>query len=159
MIARTLQTRVLALAGAGVVGAAALLSMVSRSSLSALERSIADEHERLPVSVAATLGREIADDMRLLSAAAGSAEPDAQRKALSSIVHFGRLGTDAFLVSRDGAVLMCEPSTDCAALPPATRALALRSMHAQRPMVGDFEDADGAVFAVMPFRAPETARE
>lgn len=157
MIARTLQSRVLALAGAGVVGAAALLSLVSRSSLSALERSIADEHHRLAANVAATVGREIADDMRLLSAAAGSAEPDAQRKALASIIDFGRLTTAALLLSRDGAVLMCEPSTGCAELPPATRALAQRSMQAQRPIVGGFEDSEGAVFGIMPFRSPDPA--
>lgn len=157
MIARTLQARMLALAGAGVVGAAALLSIVSRSSLAALERSIADEHERLAVNVAATLGRGIADDLRLLSAAAGSAEPEAQRKALSSIIHFGRLASAAFLISPDGAVLMCEPSTDCAPLPPEARALALRSMQTQRPMVGGFEESDGAVFGIMPFRSVDPA--
>jgi signal transduction histidine kinase len=154
MSVRTLQTRVLALAGAGVLGAAALLTLVSRSSLSSLEALIADEHYRLAATVAAELGREIADDLRLLSAAAGTDDPDAQRAALSSVVHFGRLASAAFLVSRDGGIVRCEPAADCAALPPGALSLALHAMDAQRPQVSGVETPHGPVFGFMPFRSP-----
>jgi signal transduction histidine kinase len=153
MSARTLQTRVLALAGAGVLGAALLMTLVSRSSLSSLEQSIAEEHTRLATTIAATLGREVADDLRLLSAAAATVEPDAQRIALSTVVHYGRLASSAFVVTREGEVLLCEPAAECAPLPGRARALVQRAIETQRPLVGGVEVPNGAVFGVMPFRS------
>jgi hypothetical protein len=48
----SLQTRVLALVGAGVFLAVALLSLLSRSSLLLLDREVGQEHERLAASLA-----------------------------------------------------------------------------------------------------------
>jgi signal transduction histidine kinase len=155
MSARSLQTRVLALAGAGVLGAAVLLTLVSRSSLASLEQTIAEEHERLATTIAATVGREIADDLRLLSAASATIEPDAQRAALSSVVRFGRLASAAFLVSREGDVVLCEPAPDCGLLPDSARTLAVRAMETQRPLVGGVETPGGPAFGIMPFRSQD----
>jgi signal transduction histidine kinase len=154
MSARTLQTRVLALAGAGVLGAAALLTLVSRSSLASLEQSLANEHHRLAATVAAAIGREVADDLRLLAAAAATVEPVAQRSALSSVLHYGRLSTAAFLTNAEGDVLLCEPAADCGTLPDAARELARRAIVSQRPLVGAGAP-DGTVFGIMPFRAQD----
>ncbi len=155
MSARTLQTRVLALAGAGVLGAALLMTLVSRASLSSLEQSLAAEHARLATTIAATVGREVADDLRMLSAAAATVEPDAQRAALSTVVHYGRLASAAFLVTHEGDVLLCEPSSDCEGLPDHARALVRRAIEAQRPLVGGMEVANGVVFGIMPFRSQD----
>jgi signal transduction histidine kinase len=155
MSARTLQTRVLALAGAGVLGAAFLMTLVSRSSLSSLEQSIAEEHTRLATTIAATVGREVTDDLRLLSAAAATVEPEAQRSALSAVVRYGRLASAAFVVTREGEVLLCEPAANCSALPALARALVQRAIETQRPLVGGVEVPHGAVFGVMPFRSQD----
>ncbi len=155
MSARTLQTRVLALAGAGVLGAALLMTLVSRASLSSLEATITEEHTRLATTIAATVGREVADDLRLLSAAAATVEPDAQRAALSTVMHHGRLASAAFLVTREGGVLLCEPAADCAPLPGHARALVRRAIEVQRPLVGGVEVANGAAFGILPFRSQD----
>jgi signal transduction histidine kinase len=154
MSARTLQTRVLALAGAGVLGAAALMTLVSRSSLASLERTVAEEHHRLAATIAATMGREIGDDLRLLSAASATNEPEAQRAALSSVVRFGRLASAAFLVSRAGDAVLCEPAAECGPLSESARTLARRAMDAQRPMVGG-DEAGGPVVGIIPFRSQD----
>lgn len=155
MSARTLQTRVLALAGAGVLGAALLMTLVSRASLASLEQSIADEHARLARTIAAMVGREVADDLRLLAAAAATTEPDSQRAALSTLVHHGRVASMAFLVAHDGGLLLCEPAADCAPLPAHARALVRRAIDAQRPLVGGVDAPTGAAFGVMPFRSQD----
>jgi signal transduction histidine kinase len=155
MSARTLQTRVLALAGAGVLGAAVLMTLVSRASLSSLEQSIDEEHARLATTVAAAVGREIADDLRLLSAAAATVEPEAQRSALVAVVHHGRLASSAFLTTREGDVMLCEPSAECGPLPEPARALVRQSIDAQRPMMGSAGAPNGAAFGVMPFRSQD----
>lgn len=154
MSARTLQTRVLALAGAGVLGAAVLMTLVSRSSLASLEHSLAGEHDRLAATIAATVGREIGDDLRLLSAASATVEPEAQRAALTSVVRFGRLAAAAFLLSRAGEVVLCEPAAECLPLSAADAALARRAMDTQRPLVG--ADAAGApIVGIIPFRSQD----
>jgi signal transduction histidine kinase len=155
MSARTLQTRVLALAGAGVLGAAMLMTLVSRASLSSLEQSIEEEHARLATTVAAAVGREVADDLRLLSAAAATVEPEAQRTALAIVVHHGRLASSAFLATREGTMVLCEPSAECGPLPDSARALVRQSLEAQRPIVGGADAPDGAAFGVMPFRSQD----
>jgi signal transduction histidine kinase len=155
MSARTLQTRVLALAGAGVLGAALLMTLVSRASLASLERSIQDEHARLATTVAAAVGREVADDLRLLSAAAATVEPEAQRSALATVVHHGRLTGSAFLTTREGDVVLCEPAAECGPLPDSGRALVRQAIDAQRPVVGGVDAPNGAVFGVMPFRSQD----
>ncbi len=154
MSARTLQTRVLALAGAGVLGATVLMTLVSRSSLASLEHTLAEEHDRLATTIAATVAREIGDDLRLLSAASATIEPEAQRAALAAVVRFGRLASTAFLLSQAGEVVLCEPAADCPPLPEAAGALARRAMDAQRPLAGT-DAAGGPVVAIMPFRSQD----
>jgi signal transduction histidine kinase len=153
MSARTLQTRVLVLAGAGVLGAAILMTLLSRASLSSLEQSIEEEHARLATTIAAAVGREVADDLRLLSAAAATVEAEAQRGALVTVVHHGRLASFAFLATREGDLVLCEPAADCEPLPESARRLVRHAIEAQRPVVGGVDAPTGAAYGVMPFRS------
>jgi hypothetical protein len=79
----SLQTRVLALVGAGVFLAVALLSLLSRSSLLLLDREVVHDHERLAASLARELSRAVGHDMRLLSGPAGRRRPTCSRASVT----------------------------------------------------------------------------
>lgn len=150
----SLQTRVLALVGAGVFIAGALLSLLSRSTLLALEREVAHDHERLAHSLARDLSRAVANDLRLLARVA-TASPVETAPALAQVREFGRLTVAAFTLDRAGTVLSCEPSFECDYLPAALPAFARSAMASQRTSISSgLARHDGRVrlVGVMPFR-------
>jgi signal transduction histidine kinase len=132
----SLQTRVVALVGAGVFLAVALLSLLSRSSLLLLDREVVHDHERLAASLARELSRAVGHDMRLLSGAGGTPRADLV-ESLSDIRRYGRLTSAAFVLDVDGAVIACEPSYECVDLrQDGAGALAREALTAQRPVIG-----------------------
>lgn len=150
----SLQTRVLALVGAGVFAAGALLSLFSRSTLLTLERELTHDHERLAHSLARDLSRAVANDLRLLAQVA-TASPTEKGRALAQVREFGRLSVAAFTLDRSGAVLACEPAFECAQLPAALPEFARSAMVSQRASVsGGLKRNDGqmTLVGVMPFR-------
>jgi signal transduction histidine kinase len=132
----SLQTRVLALVGAGVFLAVALLSLLSRSSLLLLDREVVHDHERLATSLARELSRAVGHDMRLLSGAGGTPRADLL-ESLSDIRRYGRLTSAAFVVDEAGRILACEPAYECAGLRETGAAsLTHEALAAQRPVIG-----------------------
>ena len=88
---RSLQLRVLALVGAGVFAAGAVLSLLSRSTLVSLEREVAHDHARLAEALARDLSHAIETDVRLLARGPASWSLDA----------YGRLTASAFTARHD----------------------------------------------------------
>jgi signal transduction histidine kinase len=132
----SLQTRVLALVGAGVFLAVSLLSLLSRSSLLRLDQEVVHDHERLAASLARELSRAVGHDLRLLSSAGGVPRADLV-ESLSDIRRYGRLAAAAFVVDREGAVLACEPAHECGELrQEGAGALTRDALAAQRPTIG-----------------------
>jgi signal transduction histidine kinase len=153
----SLQVRVLALVGAGVFIAGALLSFLSRSTLLALEREVAHDHQRLAASLARDLSRAVANDMRLLARAA-TAPPAGVPAALAQVRDYGRLSTSAFTVDDAGTVVTCWPVFECLGLEEGIRVAALAAARTQRTSIGNAVRAsDGRVrfIGIMPFRHVE----
>jgi signal transduction histidine kinase len=150
----SLQTRVVALVGAGVFLAVALLSLLSRSSLLLLDREVVHDHERLAASLARELSRAVGHDMRLLSGASGAPRADLV-ESLSDIRRYGRLTSAAFVVDAAGMALACEPAYECADLRQEGAAeLTREALAAQRPVVGRAVAAAGGrprIFVLLPF--------
>ena len=151
----SLQSRVLALVGAGVFVAVGALALLSRSTLLSLEREVRHDHERLASTLARELSRAIGDDLRLVAGAAGVAITELP-EALRTARRFGRLSSSAFAVDVDGTLLACEPAGECGAvrrdlIVDATR----RAVASGRPYVSDpLTHADGRQrsAAVLPLR-------
>ena len=134
----SIQSRVLALVGAGVFITVVLLSLLSRSSLLVLEGEVLEQHQRVAETMAREVARAVADDMRLLAVAAGAPDEPATRAALDTILRFGHMGVAAFVASPDGAIVACEPADACGGvLAEEVRRLALESIASQRPVVSD----------------------
>src|SRR3990172_1029504 len=134
----SIQSRVVALVGAGVFVAVGLLSLVSRSSLLVLEGEVVEQHQGLADTMARELSRAVADDMRLLAIAAGAADEPSTRAALDTILRFGALASAAFVVTPEGIVASCEPAAGCGGIiADEVRRLALEAIGAQRPVVSN----------------------
>ena len=150
---RSLQVRVLVLVGAGVFAAGALLSVLSRSALRALEREVSHDHQRLAASVARDLSRAVSTDMRLL---AQSSAADSQ-PYLARAREFGRLATLAFTVRADGSLADCLPAHECQAFAAAIRPLAALTIASRRPFVSNLvraSDGRQRLFGLLPFSQP-----
>jgi signal transduction histidine kinase len=151
----SLQTRVLALVGAGVFLAVALLSLLSRSSLLLLDREVVHDHERLAASLARELSRAVGHDLRLLSGAGGTPHADLL-ESLSDIRRYGRLVSAAFVLDDAGAVLACEPAYECTELRASKAAgLTRDALAAQRPTIGVVANAGARgrprILVLLPF--------
>ncbi len=134
----SIQSRVLALVGAGVFVTVGALSLLSRSSLLVLEGEVLDQHHRVADTMARELSRSVAGDMQLLAVAAGAPDEPASRAALETILRFGHVASTAFVVTRDGIVSTCEPSGGCDGLvADALRRLAIDAIRTQRPIVSN----------------------
>lgn len=157
----SLQSRVLALVGAGVFIAVVVLSVLSRSSLLSLDREVQHDHERLAASFAREITRALDHDLRLIAGAA-SASPDDLPSALRDVRRFGHLSSAAFLVDAAGAVVACEPAHECAALTAdAIAAAAAEAIRQQRPVVSHpVSDIHGRLVAygMITFRALDGQR-
>ena len=164
----SIQSRVVALVGAGVFVAVGLLSLVSRSSLLVLEGEVVEQHQDLADTMARELSRAVADDMRLLAIAAGAADEPSTRAALDTILRFGALASAAFVVTPEGIVASCEPAAGCGGIiSDQVRRLALEAIGSQRPVVSDrvrgsrtnpegrAPNPDDRLVCLMPFRAVE----
>jgi len=154
----SLQSRVLALVGAGVFLAVIALSLLSRTSLQSLDREVQHDHERLAASLAREVSRAVGDDLRLLAGAA-AADPEQVPAALRDARRFGRLSAGAFVAGVSGTVTACEPAYECEALLRTPIELAARDAIArQRPIVTDLvRDVDGRrrLVGIIPFRSVE----
>lgn len=150
----SLQSRVLALVGAGVFLAVAMLSLLSRSSLLTLDREVVRDHERLASALARELSRALGHDLRILSATS-AANPDDLPGALAGLRLYGRLTSAAFVVDETGAPLACVPAHECKWLDAGRIGpLARAALSAQRPAVGDaiaLDDARNRILVVLPF--------
>jgi signal transduction histidine kinase len=149
----SLQTRVLALVGAGVFLAVALLSLLSRSSLLLLDREVVHDHERLAASLARELSRAVGHDMRLLSGAGGAAHEDLV-DTLSDIRRYGRLASAAFVLDEAGGVVACEPAYECGELrQDGAGVLTREALTAQRPVIGRAGEVRGRprILVLLPF--------
>jgi signal transduction histidine kinase len=164
----SIQSRVLALVGAGVFVTVGLLSLLSRSSLMVLEGEVVEQHRRVAQTMARELSRAVADDMRLLAVAAGAEDEPSTRVALNTILRFGHLAAAAFVVTPDGVITTCEPAGGCSGvIADEVRRYALEAISTQRPVVSGrvrsshtnpesrLPNADDRVVCLMPLRAVE----
>lgn len=161
LMSRSIQARVLTLAGAGVLVSAGALSLLGRSSLLSLERSVERREERLAATLAEAVAHAVDDELRLLTTLTDVADADEERAALASILRFGRLSSTAVLTGAAGEILGCEPADRCTpASAAAFRRVAVRAIEMDRPVVSNLQPlATGAhVVAVMPFRAADGRR-
>ncbi|HEX6974138.1 MAG TPA: ATP-binding protein [Vicinamibacterales bacterium] len=134
----SIQSRVLALVGAGIVVAVGVLALLSRSSLLVLEGEVVEQHRRVAQTMARELSRAVAGDMRLLAIAAGAEDDASVRAALDAILRYGRVSSAAFVVAPDGAIAACEPSTACGGvLAEEVRRAAIEAIATQRPVITD----------------------
>ena len=134
----SIQSRVLALVGAGIVVAVGVLSLLSRSSLMVLEGEVVEQHQRVAETMARELSRTIAGDMRLLAVAAGAEDDASARAALDGILRYGHVASAAFVVSPEGVVGTCEPAAACGGIvADEVRRLAVEAIRTQRPVVSD----------------------
>lgn len=148
----SLQTRVIALAGGGAVAAAALLLVANASTLAAVEDGFAHEHQRLASSIAAAVERELSEDLRRVSVAAGT-DAEGQRVSLAAMQEFGRLASATFVAGADGRRTICLPEAECATVDGNALAAAVRTaLETERPFVSGFGDASHRAVAVVPFR-------
>jgi signal transduction histidine kinase len=154
----SIQTRVLALVGAAVFVAGGLLSLLSRSSLLALETEVAERNTRVVSVLSAGLATALRDDLRLLARTADAAHinladlsTDPERAAADEAVRHARLFSAAAFVDRDGRVVVASPFADGATFStPAVRDAVVQAGGTQRPLVGDvFSGPDGARFAAL----------
>ena len=164
----SIQSRVLALVGAGVFVTVGLLSLLSRSSLMVLEGEVVEQHQRVAETMARELSRAVADDMRLLAVAAGAEDEPSTRAALNTILRFGHLAVATFVVTPDGVIASCEPAAGCdGVIADEVRRYALEAIRTQRPVVSDrvrgshtnpesrLPNPDDRVVCLMPLRAVE----
>jgi signal transduction histidine kinase len=114
---RSLQSRVLALAGIGVFAASAALSMLSRQSLLAIEASAAREQARAASVAARAVGRDVLADFEALQGAVsapGIQEPAvdlrARESALSVALQRFRLADAACFTDQAGVAELCTPA-------------------------------------------------
>lgn len=164
----SIQSRVVALVGAGVFVAVGALSLLSRSSLMVLEGEVVEQHQRVADTMAREMSRAIVGDMRLLAVAAGAADEASTRAALDTILRFGHVASTAFVVTPEGVIATCEPAAGCdGIIADEIRRLALDAVRTQRPIVSDrirgsrsnpesrAPNPDDRVVCLMPLRALE----
>lgn len=157
---RSLQTRVLVLAGAGVFCAGAVLTFVSRGSLEALDERFAAERTRVARISALAVESYLDEDLRLLTRAAGAAHgrTASAQDALNAVLHDRPEASCAFLIEAGGHVLAIAPASGCDALDTSS-ALARRAATTQRPLVANAVQRDGVRYIVsaVPYRGLEGA--
>jgi signal transduction histidine kinase len=143
---RSLRSRVLALAGLAVLGAAALLALAGTQTLTAIEDDVERAYGRLADTLAASLGREILADLEVLQGARGTPAIDltdsdlgAARRALAAAVPQLRVAHAVCFVSASGEPLVCDPPAagDVLGTADAREALAV-AVRSNRPGVTSF---------------------
>ena len=140
----TLRSRVVALAGVGVLAAGGTLSLFSRQSLLALEGNMRDARVQVATVTAAVIARDLTADLQTLEGLATA--PRVQLPGLSSRP---RRLADALCYVASDAPPTCEPAdaNDLLALP-ALRQAIQESVRERRPRVSPFSPLDGPAVAV-----------
>src|SRR4029079_2828507 len=105
MAARTLRSRVIALAGAGVFVSAAAFSLLSRQSLLELDGILTEERARTGAAAAAAIGRDLNADLQTLEGAITA--PRSQTPA--AVARELRLADGFCDVDANGSPEFCEP--------------------------------------------------
>jgi signal transduction histidine kinase len=146
------------LVGATVFVASGALALLVRPTLTALERELAEQHDRVAAVVAARVASGVDDDLRLLAAAAASSNMngDPIGLALDYVVRNGRPGRCAFFSGNDGMPIVSEPLRCLPGLrQPAVGPVMARAIATQRPLVTDALAVGGGearIFYVVPLR-------
>jgi signal transduction histidine kinase len=144
MIASTLRSRVVALAGVGVFAAGGTLSLLSRQSLLALDRSMRDARASVAAVTAAAIARDLTADLQTLEALATA--PRVQLPGLASRPR--RLAEAICAYARD-ASMQCAPAEAAALLAEPTLAETIHdSLRRRRPCVSGFASIRGVSVAV-----------
>jgi signal transduction histidine kinase len=144
-VARSLQSRVIALGGMGVFGAAAVLTLVSRGTLRSLEGEFEIAHQRLAGAIAASISRDLLSDLEALQGAAiapsidlHDTDVDPEQRAVAAALRSSRLAGAVCFTLADGSPLVCEPSLDAPRLARPAAAREIRTaIAADRPKVTD----------------------
>lgn len=161
---RSLQSRVLALAGLGVFAAGAALSMLSRQSLLSLEASAGREQARAATFAALALGRDAVADMETLQSAVSApriqdadGDPRTRQNALASLLGRLRLADALCFTDAGGTPTVCAPEDARARFANAKLMAAAREAIAGgRPVVSRFalrDDGRSDGVAVVPLPA------
>jgi signal transduction histidine kinase len=156
MITRTLRSRVITLAGAGVFVSAAAFSLLSRQSLLELDGILHAERVRTGAAASAAIARDLNADLQTLEGAitAPRSQPPAAATRLL------RLADGFCYVDAAGATVACEPEEIRRRLDPHAIAAAIRQAKVTgRPVVSAFaRQADGTAdaVAVVPDNVPDS---
>jgi len=162
---RTLQSRVLALTGAGVFIAAAALSLLSRQSLLTLDARIRAEQQTVARITAGMLARDLVADLEVLQGVVSAARlqaPDVDRsvwvRELAAASRELRLGDGICQTDTTGAVLHCAAETLATrAGNPLLTASIREAIAARRPVVSAFaRQPDGRLDAAAVVPTPAT---
>ena len=162
----SIQARVLALVGAGVFVASGIVSLVSRSSLLALEDQVGREHARVAAALAAGVSAAVEHDLRLLTTTTAAPRLDLEdgddlpeRAALTAVVGHGQTWCALAFLDADGRVVVSEPESSRGAWSDGSGvAAAIRAIQRQRIHVGELvapEPGGAHVLLVVPFRQPD----
>ena len=145
-ITRTLQSRVVALAGIGVFVTGAGLSLLSRQSLLQLDLVVQEERRRVAEAAATAIGRDLVADLETLEAIV--AAPRAS--SIDSWARTLRVADGICRVDAAGAVIDCSPSSVRTRIAnPDLTAAVTAAVRSQRPAVSPFvRQADGSFDAI-----------
>lgn len=152
MIQRTIRSRVVALAGVGVLISAGALSLLSRHSLLALDTALLQERGRTAAAIADGLSRDVAADLETLEGAI--AAPRAPAPAATA--RLLRLADGFCFVDAAGAPDGCEPEdTGRRLVAPLILTAIRQAASTGRPVVSPFApEADGTHDAVAAVPGP-----
>jgi signal transduction histidine kinase len=144
MLTATLRSRVVALAGVGVLAAGGTLSLFSRQSLLALDAAMRDARTTVASVTAAAVARDLTADQQTLEGLATA--PRVQLPGLSSRPR--RLADAICYLARDASA-RCAPAEAAALVnEPVLAATIHDSIRMHRPLVGPFVEMDGVSVAV-----------
>ena len=156
MSSRTLQSRVLALTGAGVFLAAAVLSLFSRQSLLTLESRVRSEQQNVARVAGTAIARDLVVDLEVLQGVVGAphlqqTEVDAAvwERELTEFSRGIRLGDGICRTDATGAAVECVPASLTRRVANPLLAASVReAISTRRPVVSPFVvQPEGAVDA------------
>ncbi|HEY3380342.1 MAG TPA: ATP-binding protein [Vicinamibacterales bacterium] len=159
---RGIQTRVVLLVGIGILAALAIFGGTSFVGFNSLTERLAAEREMLARSIAAHLDYVVRSELEILQGVSGTPgvdlsdrDPSPEQSALRTAYLRSRLFERVFLIGRDGAVLLDEPSRPAgggAPTPPqGDVGVALQT---GRPVISDLTEAGGRrrLYLLVPMR-------
>ena len=161
---RSIQSRLLTLAGAGVFVAAAALAIVGRSALGSLDHELQQERDRAATILAAGIADALEHDLRLLATAAAAPRVDLsdsdegpEMAAADLALHHAQLFAPVFFVAADGRVGAVAPAAERMSIAsPAVLIAVTASIQSGRPVVTDAVRAAQPgvqLVGIVPFRS------